>query len=89
MKGHLEKHNEKKRRIVLHGKSRDLPHKEKTAKKRHNQFSHSTLDKLIKLISNAGQAEDKDLIDNISKISKECQIYRVYIKDLFELRNRI
>ena len=77
MKEHLEKHNEKKRRIVLHGKSRDLSHKEKTTKKRHNQFSNPTSDKLIKLISNAGQAEDKDLIDNISKISKECQICRV------------
>ena len=31
-----------------------------------------------KLISNAGLAEDKDLIANINKISKECQICRVY-----------
>ena len=74
----LEKLNEKKQRINLHAKIVDLSHKEKTAKKLHSQFSHPTLDKLTKLISNAGLAEDKDLIDNINQISKECQICRVY-----------
>ena len=33
---------------------------------------------MIKLKRNAGPAEGKDLIDNINKISKECQICRVY-----------
>ena len=33
---------------------------------------------MIKLLSNAGLAEDKDLIDNIHKMSKECHICRVY-----------
>ena len=74
----LEGLNEKKHMNILHGKTVNLSNKEKKAKKRHSQFSHSTPDKLIKLISNTGLAEDMGLIDNINKISKECQICMVY-----------
>ena len=71
-----EKLNEKN--IILHAKTVNLSNKKKTVKKLHSQFSHPTPDKLKKLISNAGLAEDEDLIANINKISKECQICRVY-----------
>ena len=76
----LEQLKEKKQIIILHAKTADLSNKEKTAKKLHSKFSHPLPEKLIKLISNVGLAEDKDLIDNINKINKECQICRVYKK---------
>lgn len=61
-----EKLNEKN--IILHAKTVNLSNKKKTVKKLHSQFSHPTPDKLIKLISNAGLAEDKNLIDNMNSI---------------------
>ena len=78
-----EKLNEKKI-IILHAKTVNLSNKKKTAKKLLSQFSHPTPGKLKKLISNAGLAEDKDLIANINKISKECQICRVYKRPFFK-----
>ena len=74
----LEELNEKKQRNILYAKTVDLSNKEKIANKLHSQFSHPTPEKLIKLISNAGLVEDKDLIDNMYKMSKECHICRVY-----------
>ena len=76
----LEQLKEKKQIIILHAKTVDLSNKEKAAKKLHSHFSHPLPEKLIKLISNVGLAEDKDLIDSINKTNKECQICRVYKK---------
>ena len=65
---HLE--NDDGVQITLISKSRDRSNK-KVGQKLHSQFCHPSSDKLIRLVDNAGPHEDRELKEQICKISKE------------------
>ena len=51
------------------------PEKKKKAMKLHQQFAHSSKERLLKLIENSkGFKEDDDLKDLIHEVSDECEI---------------
>ena len=63
--------------VVLHAEAL-LGDKMKIAKMLHAQFSHPEPGKLIQLIKGAGKGEDRELIQNIRKISDTCKICLEY-----------
>ena len=65
-------------RIILHVKSFDNKDKNKMASKLHSQFSHPSVNKLIKLVSSAGMGDDTQLLDEIRKVSNSCKICQEY-----------
>ena len=70
-------------KVMLVAKTIDINNKIKFAKKLHSQFSHPPLEKLIKLVSNAGM-NDEDLKDAILEVSEKCEICKVYHKPEFK-----
>ena len=80
-KGSVSEHLEKDDgvQISLTSKSTYMSNKKKVARKLHSQFSHPTSDKLIRLVDNAGLHEDRELTEQICKISEEftiCQVHK-------------
>ena len=73
---HLE--NDDGVQITLISKSTDMSDKKKVAQKLHSSFFHPSSDKLIRLVDNAGPHEDRELKEQICKISKECTICQVH-----------
>ena len=68
-----------KTRITLFSRNSDLmSDKKKVAHKLHSQFSHSTAEKLIKLVNSAGLSDDQKLEDQICEVSRHCEICKVY-----------
>ena len=58
----------------------DSPSKKKQALKIHRQFAHAPLEKLLKLISSAGEpwSTDKELRDELTAVTKSCKTCEVY-----------
>ena len=54
--------------------------KRKVAVKLHSQFSHPSARNLTKLVVSAGWGEDRELLDQIIKVSEECRICQEYKK---------
>ena len=63
--------------IVLQCKT-ELSTEEK-ALKLHRQFAHPRVEKLLKLLKNAGNG-DEDLVKQVKKVSSECKVCREYRK---------
>ena len=58
--------------------SHDPNDKSKTAYKLHCQFSHPHVNKLLDLINKAGMGNDKELIDSLKEVSRNCKVCKVF-----------
>ena len=54
--------------------------KKKVALKLHSQFAHPPVRKLLQIIKRAGLENDKDLVQKIEEVQKECKICKEFSK---------